>query len=120
MWNEHFGICIVEYMASGLIVVAHDSAGPKNDIIIPVYPRDELKYALNNDSEKATGFLAASIEEYVSALEFIFSHEKDLHYIRQNARDRARNFSTEKFVTLFKEKVKSLFCFVCSNKPATV
>ena len=35
MWNEHFGISIVEMMAAGLIVVAHKSGGPLMDIIIP-------------------------------------------------------------------------------------
>jgi len=29
MWNEHFGISIVECMAAGLIMVAHNSGGPK-------------------------------------------------------------------------------------------
>lgn len=29
MWNEHFGISIVECMAAGLIVVAHGSGGPR-------------------------------------------------------------------------------------------
>lgn len=29
MWNEHFGISIVECMAAGLIVVAHASGGPR-------------------------------------------------------------------------------------------
>ena len=33
MWNEHFGISIVEMMAAGLVVVAHNSGGPKGDII---------------------------------------------------------------------------------------
>lgn len=33
MWNEHFGIGVVEYMAAGLIAVVHDSAGPKLDIV---------------------------------------------------------------------------------------
>ena len=33
MWNEHFGISVVEMMAAGLIVVAHNSGGPKMDII---------------------------------------------------------------------------------------
>lgn len=33
MWNEHFGISVVELMAAGLIVVAHNSGGPKMDII---------------------------------------------------------------------------------------
>jgi len=29
MWNEHFGISIVECMAAGLIMVTHASGGPK-------------------------------------------------------------------------------------------
>nr|CAG4642565.1 EOG090X07J8 [Evadne anonyx] len=33
MWNEHFGISIVECMAAGLIMVAHKSGGPAMDII---------------------------------------------------------------------------------------
>ena len=33
MKEEHFGISIVEMMSSGLVTIAHDSAGPKMDII---------------------------------------------------------------------------------------
>ncbi|KAF1743218.1 hypothetical protein MXB_2028 [Myxobolus squamalis] len=33
MVQEHFGIGIVEMMASGLVVVAHESGGPKRDIM---------------------------------------------------------------------------------------
>lgn len=29
MWNEHFGISVVECMAAGLITIAHASGGPK-------------------------------------------------------------------------------------------
>ena len=36
MWNEHFGIGVVEYMAAGLIPVVHDSGGPKLDIVTEV------------------------------------------------------------------------------------
>jgi alpha-1,2-mannosyltransferase len=36
MWNEHFGIGVVEYQAAGLISVVHDSAGPKQDIVIEI------------------------------------------------------------------------------------
>jgi alpha-1,2-mannosyltransferase len=36
MWNEHFGIGVVEYMAAGLIPVVHNSGGPKLDIVTKV------------------------------------------------------------------------------------
>lgn len=33
MRNEHFGIGIIEYMAAGLVPLAHNSGGPKLDIV---------------------------------------------------------------------------------------
>jgi len=33
MEAEHFGISVVEMLAAGLLVIAHNSAGPKFDII---------------------------------------------------------------------------------------
>ena len=33
MRNEHFGIAVVELMASGIVTIAHKSAGPLQDII---------------------------------------------------------------------------------------
>ena len=36
MWNEHFGIGVVEYQAAGLISVVHDSGGPKLDIVTEI------------------------------------------------------------------------------------
>lgn len=35
MRDEHFGISVIEMMSSGLITIAHKSAGPLNDIIGP-------------------------------------------------------------------------------------
>lgn len=35
MWNEHFGIGVVEYLAAGVIPIAHRSGGPLMDIIVP-------------------------------------------------------------------------------------
>lgn len=36
MWNEHFGIGVVEYQAAGLISVVNDSGGPKLDIVVEI------------------------------------------------------------------------------------
>lgn len=58
MKAEHFGIAIVEMIAAGLIVVAHNSAGPKYDII---------KEKIDN-----FGFLCKEPEDYINAIMFIF------------------------------------------------
>jgi hypothetical protein len=34
MWNEHFGIGVVELMAAGVVTIAHNSGGPKMDIVV--------------------------------------------------------------------------------------
>lgn len=36
MWNEHFGIGVVEYQAAGLISVVNNTGGPKLDIVVPI------------------------------------------------------------------------------------
>jgi len=36
MWNEHFGIGVVEYQASGLVSVVNRSGGPRMDIVVDV------------------------------------------------------------------------------------
>lgn len=33
MWNEHFGISVVEYLSSGVVPIVHASAGPLLDIL---------------------------------------------------------------------------------------
>lgn len=43
MWNEHFGICVVEYLALGAVPLVHASAGPLLDL------------ATNADESVATG-----------------------------------------------------------------
>eukprot|EP00606_Chrysophyceae_sp_TOSAG23-5_P001090 GSChrysophyteH2.ASY1.ANO1.504.1 assembled CDS len=59
MWNEHFGISVVEMMAAGIVVVAHDSGGPQSDIVTPPQGEKDVKY---------TGYLAATVEEYADCL----------------------------------------------------
>ena len=45
MWNEHFGIGVVEYQAAGLISVVHNSGGPKLDIVTEIDGQPTGKFA---------------------------------------------------------------------------
>ena len=92
------------------MTVAHNSAGPKEDIIVPCYPKGEQYSleALQTMKKKPVGFLASSVEEYVEALEFIFSHEEELGEVAASGRERSLMFSTERFVKVFKEKLISM------------
>lgn len=48
MWNEHFGISVVEYFANNTIPLAHASAGPLLDILGPVLrDSNNLKHLSN-------------------------------------------------------------------------
>ena len=61
MWNEHFGISVVEMMAGGLITIGHNSGGPKLDIIThPICNTTNTNYNIPYN-----GFLAATVDEYV-------------------------------------------------------
>ncbi|KAF9929394.1 asparagine-linked glycosylation protein [Linnemannia zychae] len=60
MLDEHFGIGVVEYMAAGLVPVAHNSAGPKMDLVRPY----------NNEP---TGYLASTPQEFADAIEKVLA-----------------------------------------------
>uniref|UniRef100_A0A183U5U3 Glycos_transf_1 domain-containing protein n=1 Tax=Toxocara canis TaxID=6265 RepID=A0A183U5U3_TOXCA len=51
MQNEHFGISVVEGIAAGQIMIAHNSGGPKLDILNAITPEEEHRI----------GFLATSV-----------------------------------------------------------
>lgn len=96
MIDEHFGISVVEYMAAGAIPIAHNSAGPKMDIV-----RDE-------DGEK-TGFLACDVGQYADAiLEVLRMPEPERLAIAAAARKRASRFSQEKFYEDMKTAVRPI------------
>uniref|UniRef100_A0A3B4AG97 GDP-Man:Man(3)GlcNAc(2)-PP-Dol alpha-1,2-mannosyltransferase n=1 Tax=Periophthalmus magnuspinnatus TaxID=409849 RepID=A0A3B4AG97_9GOBI len=89
MWNEHFGIGVVECMAAGTIVLAHKSGGPKLDIVVPF-------------GGGQTGFLADSVESYASSMETILSLTPEARLeIRRNARQSVERFSDQEFESSF-------------------
>jgi alpha-1,2-mannosyltransferase len=85
MWNEHFGICVVEYQAAGLISVVHDSGGPREDIVVDL-------------GDGATGFRAATEEEFAAAYEAALAlPEEERIAMRVRARKSALRFTEEEF-----------------------
>ncbi|KAL1284692.1 2-mannosyltransferase,GDP-Man:Man(3)GlcNAc(2)-PP-Dol alpha-1 [Trichinella pseudospiralis] len=96
MWNEHFGIGIVEMMASGIIVVANDSGGPKLDIV-------------KNFHTHKVGFTASSAEEYSDAIVKILQMPaKVRRRMQEAARNSVQRFGVEKFNKRFLSSVKNL------------
>jgi alpha-1,2-mannosyltransferase len=96
MWNEHFGIGVVELMAAGVITIAHNSGGPKTDIVID-----------------GTGYLAESPEEYASKMtEIMSAYRSDpncpLRSLRSKARTHSSQFSDQLFRSSFFSVVESL------------
>ncbi|KAH3685311.1 hypothetical protein WICPIJ_003724, partial [Wickerhamomyces pijperi] len=55
MWNEHFGIAVVEYVANGLIPLVHASAGPYLDIVVP-WDMNKQRKCKDLNEENRTGF----------------------------------------------------------------
>lgn len=105
MWNEHFGISVVELLAAGLVVVAHNSGGPKSDIIQP-----NITGIVNLPTNWVflfivlipliyifLGFLAVTEEEYASKIISALENYSNHLTLRENARLQAQKFSDEIF-----------------------
>lgn len=97
MWNEHFGIGIVECMAAGLIMVAHKSGGPMLDII-------------EESDTSRNGFLATDDEEYARAIAVILLMSDNVrNRIREAARSSTNRFSVDEFKSNFLRAVEPIF-----------
>lgn len=84
-------------MAAGNVILAHDSGGPKMDIVVDY----------NN---KPTGFRASDVDGYAYALKHIFSmNSQDRLELRQNARESLARFSEEQFELDFLHLCEPLF-----------
>jgi alpha-1,2-mannosyltransferase len=85
MWNEHFGIGVVEYHAAGLIPVVHNSGGPKLDIVIPY-------------GGEPTGYHAETEEQFAEAFRRVTSMSReDTIAMRLRGRANAKRFTEEVF-----------------------
>mmetsp|Transcript_29946 Transcript_29946/g.70437 ORF Transcript_29946/g.70437 Transcript_29946/m.70437 type:complete len:308 (-) Transcript_29946:29-952(-) len=85
MWNEHFGISVVEFMAAGVVPIAHNSAGPKEDIVMA-----------------GTGYLATTPEEYAKAVkDFASLPDAQAQKMREISRKAALRFSEKQFKDAF-------------------
>ncbi|KAJ9475097.1 GDP-Man:Man(3)GlcNAc(2)-PP-Dol alpha-1,2-mannosyltransferase [Pseudozyma hubeiensis] len=116
MKDEHFGIGVVEFMASGLVTVSHRSAGPWLDIAVPSanhpLPTEEAAAQQQEGKGVAVGYHAETVEEFVSVLAEIFKlQDKDPDHVlqmREAARERARRvFGRKAFVEAWQEKLWS-------------
>jgi alpha-1,2-mannosyltransferase len=97
MYNEHFGIGVVEMMAGGAIVVAHASGGPKLDIVVPF-------------EDQVTGFLAHDADDYALAMQRVLGMRLEERIeIRERARASVKErFSDQRFSESFLEVVDDL------------
>ncbi|KAH7125332.1 hypothetical protein B0J11DRAFT_302878 [Dendryphion nanum] len=85
MWNEHFGIGVVEYQAAGLISVVNNSGGPKLDIVVPI-------------DGKPTGFHASTVQEYADGFrKSLLLPKKEILETRRRARESAKRFTDRGF-----------------------
>ncbi|KAI8634519.1 glycosyltransferase family 4 protein [Xylariaceae sp. FL1651] len=94
MWNEHFGIGVVEYQAAGLIAVVHNSGGPKLDIVTDV------------DGEP-TGFHATTATEFAEGFEKALSLPNPLA-VRLRARKSSNRFTEEEFARRWLTELQKL------------
>ena len=98
MENEHFGISLVECMAAGCVMVAHDSGGPQQDIVVDWHGHQ-------------TGYLASSEEEFVShLLAVMHAQPRDREELAAHAREAVRTkFSLDVFEASFLRATEKLF-----------
>ncbi|MCJ1283606.1 asparagine-linked glycosylation protein [Xylographa opegraphella] len=96
MWNEHFGIGVVEYQAAGLVCVVNNSGGPKQDIVVDM-------------DGGPTGFHASTASEYAEAFSKALSlSPKEALAMRRRARLSAKRFSEERFASRWKAQLDTL------------
>ena len=87
---------VVELMAGGAVVLAHNSGGPKLDIV-------------KNISDEPVGYLANDVTSYAETMKKIFDFTaENMKRIQENARDSVKRFSHENFEQTFLADISSM------------
>ena len=92
----HFGISIIEMMAAGLIVIAHNSAGAKEDIIVP-------------EKNLGVGFVVNTEDDYVNQIDSVLKNYNRSGEMRRSALRQAESFSDESFIAKFQQSLGKMF-----------
>ncbi|KAI9671809.1 MAG: asparagine-linked glycosylation protein [Alyxoria varia] len=96
MWNEHFGIGVVEYQAAGLISVVNDSGGPKNDIVVDL-------------EDGPTGYHASTEEEYAEGFQKALAlPPEEALAMRKRARKSSKRFDDDAFAGAWLNQMEKL------------
>lgn len=100
MWNEHFGISVVELMAAGLIMIANQSGGPRMDIV-------------ETSEGSQTGYLADEAEDYARCIATILYNTKERNEKIRNAARYVNRFKIQSIFALNKNtrKIVGRFSF---------
>jgi alpha-1,2-mannosyltransferase len=113
MWNEHFGISIVEMMAAGLVTVAHKSGGPLMDLIRPVSV-SSLPLASSTSSSSGasgrtdTGYLATTADEYAACIAAALDTYPLSLPLRERAREASLKYSDEAFQAVVVKEFRTI------------
>ncbi|XP_014556939.1 glycosyltransferase family 4 protein [Bipolaris victoriae FI3] len=105
MWNEHFGIGVVEYQAAGMISVVNNTGGPKLDIVVEV-------------DGKPTGFHATTAQEYADGFRkaLTLSPQETLD-MRRRARKSAERFTDKTFADKWIKNAEKLVALQIERAP---
>lgn len=88
---------VVECMAAGTVIIAHNSGGPKMDIVVPY-------------QGKPTGYLASDVDGYANAMESVLKMSaSERAEICLNARESVERFSEQEFNDSFLNATEPLF-----------
>lgn len=123
MWNEHFGIGVVEYLNNGVIPIVHASAGPYLDIVTgykdeedhPAWRnntgfffKDELDPDFSGKRSKANGFLVFDEKNRFPSFSQLLTEilvnepslvgDRELDQMRSNGAHLVEKFSNKAFV----------------------